>query len=156
MRSGYLSAIFALLCWTLQPVLAQTGLPLCAVSTSYHRCRPSANAVQATCFQSAVEKQTACEPTDVQCICTNAPLQGAIQECVAGSCTVRQTLSMKSNISRRFAWLICFHSCCKHHANDVRHRAPRSIQHPLPYSSRFRLHRIFCRGRANISRDNAA
>ncbi|OAK98846.1 hypothetical protein IQ06DRAFT_337320 [Phaeosphaeriaceae sp. SRC1lsM3a] len=47
----------------------------------------------ATCFQDALMNQTTCAPTDVECICSDGPINAAIQTCVGGTCTVRQALT---------------------------------------------------------------
>lgn len=47
---------------------------------------------QALCFESALKNQTACAPTDVPCICHNQPLNLAIQGCMMGSCTLKESL----------------------------------------------------------------
>ncbi|KAF2864811.1 hypothetical protein BDV95DRAFT_613177 [Massariosphaeria phaeospora] len=44
------------------------------------------------CLQSSLEAQTACAPDNLPCICTNVPLNNAIQACVGKSCTVKQAL----------------------------------------------------------------
>ncbi|RDI89414.1 hypothetical protein Vi05172_g826 [Venturia inaequalis] len=50
-------------------------------------------ACAATCFQEVLVNQMTCAPTDMQCICTNASLNTAIQNCMSGSCSVKDILS---------------------------------------------------------------
>ncbi|KAK0621961.1 hypothetical protein B0T17DRAFT_642347 [Bombardia bombarda] len=40
--------------------------------------------------------ESACQLTDTQCTCTNAPLQAALQDCVLGNCTIREGLTTRN------------------------------------------------------------
>ncbi|KAF1971667.1 hypothetical protein BU23DRAFT_646183 [Bimuria novae-zelandiae CBS 107.79] len=50
----------------------------------------------AKCLQSSLEAQDKCTATDVACICTDAPLNAAIQACVGQSCTVIEALAAQN------------------------------------------------------------
>jgi hypothetical protein len=45
-----------------------------------------------TCLETTLKAQTVCSPTNTTCICTDGPLNAAIQACVGQFCTLKQTL----------------------------------------------------------------
>lgn len=47
---------------------------------------------QLACLETAVAASP-CSPTDIACSCSNMTLQAQVQLCVAGSCTLRESLS---------------------------------------------------------------
>lgn len=67
-------------------------LPLCALSHGTNLLEQSTDYPKAKCFQGALQNQTACSPTDVQCICTDGPFNAAIESCVGSLCSVREIL----------------------------------------------------------------
>ncbi|KAF7945312.1 hypothetical protein EAE96_010088 [Botrytis aclada] len=48
-----------------------------------------------TCLTTALSNST-CSPTDQQCICTNVPLNTAVNICVMEECTIKEALSTKN------------------------------------------------------------
>ncbi|KAF2256458.1 hypothetical protein BU26DRAFT_599145 [Trematosphaeria pertusa] len=48
---------------------------------------------QVTCFQTAFTSQSTCHPDDVQCVCTDEPLNAAMEACVLSACTVKEGLN---------------------------------------------------------------
>ncbi|USP81525.1 hypothetical protein yc1106_08799 [Curvularia clavata] len=72
----YVGAVFALF----TVVSGQQQIPQCA----------------AKCLESSLKAQTVCAPTNMTCICTDEPLQKAIQTCVLSSCTVVEALAAQN------------------------------------------------------------
>lgn len=73
---------------------------------------------QLACLQTAVA-ESPCSPTDLACSCTNMTLQAQVQLCVAGSCSLRDSLSTQSTIQQTSARDLTFGSHEEH------------IDHPL-------------------------
>ncbi|KAH7066640.1 hypothetical protein BKA63DRAFT_124678 [Paraphoma chrysanthemicola] len=48
-----------------------------------------------SCFTDALSKST-CTTPDPSCMCTNAPLQAAVEQCVLSSCTVKEALTAQN------------------------------------------------------------
>lgn len=48
------------------------------------------------CLESSLKAQTKCGPTDITCICSDKPLNAAIQGCVLSTCTVKEALTAQN------------------------------------------------------------
>lgn len=87
----------ALLSLVVKAVLAQAALPDCAVGNTPIKIESmGADGGQVTCFQTAFTSQSTCHPDDVQCVCTDEPLNAAMEACVLSACTVKEGLSTYS------------------------------------------------------------
>ena len=53
----------------------------------------SAEHFQAQCLASSLQELPVCDPTDIECICTNPKLNAAIEACVGASCTIKEALT---------------------------------------------------------------
>ncbi|ESZ93409.1 hypothetical protein SBOR_6202 [Sclerotinia borealis F-4128] len=83
-----LFAWLSLLCAVLPVSIAAETLSLIDIIQALPKCA-------VTCLTTAIADST-CSLTDQQCICTNVPLNTQVDECVLGSCTVKETLTTKN------------------------------------------------------------
>jgi len=81
---------------------------------------------QLACLETAVAASP-CSPTDIACSCSNMTLQAQVQLCVAGSCTLRESLSTHPHIQHYTEWDL---TSCRHEERVVHPLSgalPRSI-----------------------------